>query len=82
MLRRQQLVQVVQGLAAEEGRQQPAPEDWLWAQDKAGRSVVNLEDPVEKRSWATALKVSEDEVERAVATVGTCPDAIRAYLAK
>ena len=48
----------------------------------ADRSRINMSQDHEVRYWTQALGVSEDELRRAVGTVGSSADKVREHLGK
>jgi len=44
------------------------------------RKLINLNEPYEVRDWTKSLGVTEEELRRAVATVGNSADKVREHL--
>jgi hypothetical protein len=48
----------------------------------ADRNRINVNQPHEVQYWTKALNVSEDQLKKAVQSVGTSADAVRKHLGK
>lgn len=82
---------LIQVLSASERLWQPEPNDWLKEHDMAedrskvggqDRKRINLNEDYEVRDWMKSLGVTEEELRKAVATVGDEADKVREHLGK
>ncbi|WP_082447826.1 DUF3606 domain-containing protein [Xylophilus sp. Leaf220] len=82
MPRRRHLCHLIERLSSDEGKRQPTPEEWLWAQDQSNGGGVKLDDASAVMAWSRFFQATPLDLAAAVEAVGNKPADVAEFLRK